>query len=58
MSSDGKPFIGPGNIEGLYLNTGHGHLGWTMAMGSAWLLADLIEGKDPEIASLPFSPAR
>ena len=58
MSSDGKPFIGPGNIEGLYLNTGHGHLGWTMAMGSAWLLADLIESKDPEIASLPFSPAR
>ena len=58
MSSDGKPFIGPGKIEGLYLNTGHGHLGWTMAMGSAWLLADLIEGKDPEIPSLPFSPTR
>ena len=49
MSSDGKPFIGPGKIEGPYLNTGHGHLGWTMALGSAWLLADLIEGKDPEI---------
>ncbi len=35
MSNDGRPFIGAGNIEGLFINAGHGALGWTMAMGSA-----------------------
>lgn len=39
-SPDGVPIIGATRIGGLYLNTGHGHLGWTLAMGSACLLAD------------------
>lgn len=49
MSADGSPFIGQASLPGLYINTGHGHLGWTMAMGSAYLLADLIDGQSPEI---------
>lgn len=42
MSVDGVPIIGPTSIGNLWVNTGHGHLGWTMAAGSARLLADLM----------------
>lgn len=56
MSADGRPFIGPSKIDGLWLNCGHGHLGWTKAVGSARILADLMTGKKPEINALPFSP--
>jgi D-amino-acid dehydrogenase len=56
MSADGRPFIGPSGIDGLWLNCGHGHLGWTMAVGSARLLADDITGASPEINAAPFSP--
>lgn len=43
------PAIGATPIAGLYLNTGHGHLGWTQASGSARLLLDLIKGRPTEI---------
>ena len=33
----------------LYLSTGHGHIGWTMSMGSARIVADIIGGRKPEI---------
>ena len=49
MTPDGSPYLGPTPIKGLYVNTGHGHLGWTMACGSASILADLICGRDPDI---------
>ena len=55
MSADGKPIIGGTSMDGLYLNTGHGQLGWTMAMGSAELLADLMLGSQPAIDPAPFS---
>lgn len=55
MSSDGRPFIGATPMQGLWLNVGHGHLGWTMAVGSARLLADLISGTKPEIDAAPFA---
>lgn len=55
MSSDGRPFIGAAPLDGLWLNCGHGHLGWTMAVGSARLLADLISGQTPEIEAAPFA---
>jgi D-amino-acid dehydrogenase len=42
MTPDGPPIIGPSRIEGLYYNTGHGHMGWTMACGSAVILRDLV----------------
>jgi len=54
MSSDGKPFIGASRIKGLYFNTGHGHLGWTKAAGSACLLADLMANRKPAIDDAPF----
>jgi D-amino-acid dehydrogenase len=49
MTPDGPPLIGPTPVEGLWLNTGHGAMGWTMAAGSADLLADLLEGRSPKI---------
>ena len=58
MSNDGRPFIGAGNIEGLFINVGHGALGWTMAMGSAHLLADQILDRATEIDVNPFLASR
>ena len=46
---DSVPLIGRTPFTNLYLNTGHGTLGWTMACGSGRVLADLIGGKKPEI---------
>jgi len=54
MSSDGRAFIGPTATDGLFVNTGHGALGWTMAMGSAHVLADQIIGRQPEVDAQPF----
>jgi D-amino-acid dehydrogenase len=58
MSADGVPFIGSTSISNLFVNTGHGHLGWTMAAGSAQLVADLIFGDTPKIESKAYSPMR
>lgn len=49
MTPDGTPIIGPTKFPNLYLNTGHGTLGWTMGCGSGRLLADLISGRKPDI---------
>ena len=49
MTPDGPPIIGESGIGGLFLNTGHGTLGWTMACGSGRVLADVITGRRPEI---------
>lgn len=49
MTPDGTPIIGQTPVKGLWTSTGHGTLGWTMAAGSAALLADLIAGQTPEI---------
>jgi len=46
---DGVPLIGATPFRNLWLNTGHGTLGWTMACGSGRLLADLIAGRRPDI---------
>jgi D-amino-acid dehydrogenase len=43
------PLIGKTKFPNLYLNTGHGTLGWTMAAGSGKALADLISGKKPDV---------
>jgi len=47
---DGPPIIGSTPYSNLYLNTGHGTLGWTMSLGSGKLLADIISGIEPEIS--------
>ena len=49
MTPDGPPVIGPTKYSNLWLNTGHGTLGWTMACGSGALLADLVSGARPNI---------
>jgi D-amino-acid dehydrogenase len=49
MTPDGTPVIGPTPYSNLFLNTGHGTLGWTMSCGSARVLADIISGKQPDI---------
>ena len=49
MTPDGPPIIGRGRLENLWLNTGQGHMGWTMACGSGRVVADLINGRDPAI---------
>jgi D-amino-acid dehydrogenase len=47
---DNVPVIGHTRLANLYLNTGHGTLGWTLACGSARALADLVGGRRPEVA--------
>jgi D-amino-acid dehydrogenase len=42
--------IGPTPFRNLFLNTGHGTLGWTMSNGSARVLTDLVSGRQPEIS--------
>lgn len=49
MTPDGTPIIGRTPYRNLFLNTGHGTLGWTMACGSARVLADLVSDREPEI---------
>lgn len=58
MTPDGTPVIGPTKVAGLYLNTGHGTLGWTMSSGSARLVADLVSGRKPEIDATDLAVAR
>ena len=48
---DGPPVVGATRYRNLWLNTGHGTLGWTMACGSARYLADLVDGRRPAIDS-------
>ncbi len=55
---DGPPIIGKTPIENLYMNTGHGTLGWTQAAGSARLLADIIDNKPTEISMDGFGIER
>jgi D-amino-acid dehydrogenase len=43
------PYIGGTRYPNLFLNTGHGTLGWTHACGSARALADIVSGREPEI---------
>jgi D-amino-acid dehydrogenase len=46
---DGPPIIGKTPFTNLFMNTGHGTLGWTQAAGSARLLADVMSGSPTEI---------
>ncbi|QET00923.1 MULTISPECIES: D-amino acid dehydrogenase [Cupriavidus] len=58
MTPDGTPVVGPAGIRGLWLNTGHGTLGWTMACGSGKLLSDLVSGTRPAIRADDLSVDR
>jgi D-amino-acid dehydrogenase len=58
MTPDGPPVIGATRYANLHLNTGHGTLGWTMACGSAQVLADLLSARKPEIDPTDLALAR
>ncbi len=58
MSVDGVPIIGATPIGNLWVNTGHGHLGWTMAAGSGQLLSDLMTGGSPGVNPEAYALAR
>ena len=58
MTPDGTPVIGPTKIAGLYLNTGHGTLGWTMSTGSARVISDLVSGRKPDIDARELAVSR
>jgi D-amino-acid dehydrogenase len=49
MTPDSTPLIGATRWGNLYLNTGHGTLGWTMACGSARVVSDLVMGRSADI---------
>ena len=49
MTPDSLPVLGTARHRNLYFNTGHGHMGWTMACGTARLTADLVAERTPEI---------
>lgn len=51
MTPDGTPIIGATHLDNLWLNTGHGTLGWTMSCGSAQVLSDLLAGRPTQIAA-------
>ena len=58
MTPDGTPIIGATSYENLFINSGHGTLGWTMACGSGRVLADVIGGCEPEIEHAELALAR
>jgi D-amino-acid dehydrogenase len=49
MLADGPPILGASGIPGVWLNLGHGASGWTLACGSARILADCISGRSSEV---------
>ena len=57
-SVQSAPIVGRTRYRNVFLNTGHGTLGWTMACGSGRVLADLISGRSPEIDARDLGPDR
>jgi D-amino-acid dehydrogenase len=58
MTPDGTPVLGATRLANLFLSTGHGTLGWTMAAGSGSVIADIIGGRQPPIDLEGLSIAR
>jgi len=54
LTPSNLPYVGRTRYPNLFLNTGHGTLGWTMACGSGRALADIVAGRTPEVA-FPFA---
>ena len=50
MTPEGTPIFGAGKYRNMIFNTGHGHIGWTMSIGSARIAADLVRGTKPDLA--------
>ena len=58
MTPDGTPILGGTHLPNLYLATGHGTLGWTMAAGTGRVMADVISGRKPDISMDGLTVAR
>lgn len=58
MTPDSTPIVGATRYPNLFLNTGHGTLGWTMACGSARVIADQVSGKSPDIETADLAISR
>lgn len=52
MTPGGPPLVGATRYDGLYLNTGHGSMGWTMACGTARAISDVIAGREPAVPTV------
>ena len=58
MTPDGPPVLGLGRHRNLFFNSGHGHMGWTMACGTARIVADLMSSRMPELDLEGLTPRR
>jgi D-amino-acid dehydrogenase len=58
MTPDSTPIVGHSGVGNVFINTGHGTLGWTMACGSGQLIADLVTGNRPAISIEGFDLSR
>ena len=58
MTPDGTPVIGATPLDRLFLATGHGTLGWTMAAGTARVMADVMSGRSAGIDLTGLTLAR
>jgi D-amino-acid dehydrogenase len=58
LTPDGRPIIGRTRWRNLFLNTGHGPLGWTLAAGSGLAVASMIDGMGSPIDLAPFALGR
>jgi D-amino-acid dehydrogenase len=56
VTPSGLPILGAGRFANLFYNVGHGHLGWTLAHGTAAIVADLIDGRAAAIDIAPYRP--
>jgi D-amino-acid dehydrogenase len=58
FSPDALPLLGPSSLPGIWLNLAHGHNGWSMACGSARILADQMGGQAPVLNTTRLHPGR
>ncbi len=58
MTPDGPPIMSPSRYRNLWINSGHGHMGWTMACGAGRIVADMVTDKAPDIDVSGFSLER
>ena len=59
MTPHGAPIVSRSPVDNLWLNVGHGHLGWTMSGGCAAIIADLVDGRTPnfDVRGLQYGQA-
>ena len=58
MTPDGIPILGATPVDNLFVNAGHGHLGWTLSCGTAEVVADVMAGERPAIDLAGMTLAR